>query len=96
MAGLRTDEFSISDEVYEYMIDNYCSDEQGIRKLEKCIETILMKVNLYRLTRNKFYLEGLETEEENITITRQMSSKILNNFFNINEGANLMLQMMYN
>lgn len=94
--GLRTDEFSISDEVYEYMIDNYCSDEQGIRKLEKCIETILMKVNLYRLTRNKFYLEGFETEEENITITRQMSSKILNNFFNINEGANLMLQMMYN
>lgn len=94
--GLEPSDFSISDIVYEYIIDSYCNNEQGIRKLEKCIETILMKINLYNLTRDKIYLEGLQIDEDTITVTKNIASKILNKFFNINEGANLMLQMMYN
>lgn len=94
--GLSEDSFAINERVLEYIIDNYCSSEQGIRKLEKCLETILMKVNIYRLTGDKIYLDGLKVEEDVVTLTNNMVSKILNKFFNLSEGANMMLQMMYN
>ena len=55
-----------------------------------------MKVNIYRLTGDKIYLDGLKVEEDVVTLTNNMVSKILNKFFNLSEGANMMLQMMYN
>lgn len=94
--GLEENSFVIEEKVLEYIIDNYCSSEQGIRKLEKCLETILMKVNIYRLTRDKMYLDGLEIDEDVVRLTNNVVSKILNKFFNLSEGANMMLQMMYN
>ena len=92
--GLEEDSFVIPDDVYESIIDSYCSEEQGIRKLEKCIETLLMKINLYRLTGMKEYLEN-EHIDEKTTITKNMASKILNRFFNLSDGANQMIAMMY-
>jgi ATP-dependent Lon protease len=92
--GLDPKSFVIPDDVYESVIDSYCSEEQGIRKLEKCIETILMKINLYRLTGMKEYLEN-EAIDETFTITKKMASKILNRFFNVEDGANQMIAMMY-
>ena len=92
--GLDPSSFRIPDDVYRSIIDSHCFEEEGIRKLEKCIETILMKINLYRLTGMKEYLEN-ETIDESFTITKKMASKILNRFFNINNGANQMIAMMY-
>jgi len=92
--GIDFDSFSFSDEVYEYIIDTYCSDEQGIRKLEKCIETILMKLNLYKLTGSKEFIENEECSFP-VKVTKKLVSKILNRFFNINDGVSQMIQMMY-
>ena len=92
--GLEPDSFVIPDDVYESIIDSYCSEEQGIRKLEKCIETLLMKINLYRLTGMKEYLENEEIDEKT-TISKNMATKILNRFFNLSDGANQMIAMMY-
>lgn len=36
-------------ETLKNIIDNYCP-EQGVRTLEKCLETIIMKLNLYKIT----------------------------------------------
>lgn len=93
--GLKDHKYTITDETFRYIIDTYCSNEPGIRRLEKAIEHILMKVNLYQLTNNKFYLDCVENEGDNIIISKRMCSKILNSFFNVNEGTNLMVQMMY-
>ena len=94
--GLDIVDYLIYDDVYQYIIDNYCAEEKGIRKLEKCIETLLMKVNLYRLTKDPKYIENIESKGHTTVVTKQMASKILNKFFNVSDGANLMIQMMYN
>ena len=92
--GIDINSFKISDEIYEYIIDNYCADEQGIRKLEKCIETLLMKINLYKLTDVKDFIENIECSFP-INVSKKMASKILNRFFGISDGASQMIEMMY-
>ena len=42
----------------------------------------------------KEYLEN-EHIDEKTTITKNMASKILNRFFNLSDGANQMIAMMY-
>lgn len=92
--GIDLDSFEISDDVYEHIIDNYCSEEKGIRKLEKCIETLLMKLNLFKLTGVKDYIENVECSFP-INVTKKMATKILNRFFGIDDGAAQMIAMMY-
>ena len=94
--GLDIVYYLIYDDVYQYIVDNYCAEEKGIRKLEKCIETLLMKVNLYRLTKDPKYIENIESKGHTTVVTKPMASKILNKFFNMSDGANMMIQMMYN
>jgi ATP-dependent Lon protease len=94
--GIPMTEFKISDTTYEFIIDNYCSQDQGIRKMEKCIETLLLKINLFKLTCNEVYIENVKCDHENIDISKKMASKILNKFFNVDEGADMMARMMYN
>ena len=53
-----------------------------------------MKINLYRLTGMKEYLENEEIDEKT-TISKNMATKILNRFFNLSDGANQMIAMMY-
>ena len=50
----------IPDETLEKIIKEYCP-ESGVRKLEKCIETLIMKLNLYNMTQNP---ESLSRKEE--------------------------------
>lgn len=92
--GIELDSFEISDDVYEHIIDNYCSEEKGIRKLEKCIETLLMKLNLFKLTGMKEYIENVKCSFP-INVTKKMVTKILNRFFGIDDGASQMIAMMY-
>ena len=49
--GFNKDDISFSDEVLGYIIDNY-TEEEGVRSLRRCIETILMKLNVYRFLKN--------------------------------------------
>ena len=39
----------IPDETVHYIIDNFCSKEEGVRNLKRCLEIIFTKLNLYRL-----------------------------------------------
>ena len=47
--GFEEKNISIPEKTLEKIIDSYCP-EQGVRKLEKCIETLIMKINLYNMT----------------------------------------------
>jgi ATP-dependent Lon protease len=38
-----------SKDIFTYIIDNYCGQEEGVRNLKRCIEIIYTKLNLYRL-----------------------------------------------
>jgi ATP-dependent Lon protease len=39
----------ISNEVLQYIIENYTSDEKGVRNIKRCLEIIYSKLNLFRL-----------------------------------------------
>ena len=39
----------ISDDALHHIIENYCSKEDGVRNLKRCLEIIHTKLNLYRL-----------------------------------------------
>lgn len=43
------EEVVIPDETIDYIIQNYCNSEQGVRNLKRCLEIIYTKMNLYRL-----------------------------------------------
>jgi ATP-dependent Lon protease len=39
----------ISNEVLQYIIENYTSDEKGVRNIKRCLEIVYSKLNLFRL-----------------------------------------------
>lgn len=73
--GFDIKNIEIPDLTLEKIIESYCP-ESGVRKLEKCIETLMMKINLYSMTGNPESLSRnkeikLETPykiEENIAL----------------------------
>ena len=41
----------IPEQTLDYIIDNHCNKEDGVRNLKRCLEIIYTKLNLYRLMR---------------------------------------------
>ena len=56
----------ILDESIQYMIDNYCTNEDGVRNLKRCLEIIYTKLNLYRLMKPE---SNLFEEDMSIKVT---------------------------
>jgi len=74
------DEIIIPDEVLEYLIDNHCNKEDGVRNLKRCLEIIHTKLNLYRLMKpgtNLFEEEMSLTVEFPLTITKEIVDKLI-------------------
>lgn len=40
-------------ETLTFMIENYTGDEKGVRNLKRCVETVVSKLNLYRIMRSE-------------------------------------------
>lgn len=49
--GFDKDKIIIPDETLRVIVSTYCP-EKGIRKLEKCLETLIMKINLFDMTKD--------------------------------------------
>jgi len=49
--GLAEEKIVIPDETLRVIVATYCP-EKGIRKLEKCLETLIMKINLFDMTKD--------------------------------------------
>ena len=74
------DEIIIPDEVLEYLIDNHCNKEDGVRNLKRCLEIIHTKLNLYRLMKpgtNLFEEDMSLTVEFPLTITKEIVDKLI-------------------
>jgi ATP-dependent Lon protease len=48
-----TEKVGISKEVIAYIIENYASEEAGVRELKRCMEQIAQKVNMLRMFNTK-------------------------------------------
>ncbi len=49
LSGFQKDEIIIKDIHIKYIIEKYCKDEEGVRQVKRCLEDIIMKINLLRL-----------------------------------------------
>lgn len=47
----KNDEINIDDNIMRYIIEKYTQDEDGVRNLKRCLETIYRKMNLFKLMR---------------------------------------------
>ena len=80
--NMDAEKVSISDDVIEYIIETYCHEEKGVRNLERCIEAILLNLNLFMMTRDMKYVpEGTEFKGDNLTLPKKFVKSALDKFF---------------
>jgi ATP-dependent Lon protease len=48
--GLTVGNIVIPEETIKHIVLTYTEKEEGVRNLKRCVETILSKINMYRLT----------------------------------------------
>ncbi len=68
------DEIIIPDDVINYIIENYCNKEEGVRNLKRCLEIIHTKLNLYRLMK-----PGSNLFEEDMSLVVEFPFKVTKN-----------------
>lgn len=90
----NTGDIIIPDEALQYMVDNYCSNEQGVRNLKRCLEIIHTKLNLYRLMKpgSNLFEEDMSIQVSfPFTVTREMVDKLIKR----NKDENYLFRTMY-
>jgi len=77
--SLMPEDILIDDSVLDYIIESKCVKEEGVRNLKRCVETILTKINLYRLMTPGTQLFDEKTIKVDLpyTVTREFVSKVL-------------------
>ena len=80
--GFNIKNIEIPDQTLEKIIESYCP-ESGVRKLEKCIDTLIMKINLYNMTGDSKSLSRKKEIklEEPYKIDENTALDILDNVF---------------
>jgi ATP-dependent Lon protease len=93
--GFNESDVIIPKETLRFIAFTYCT-EKGVRKLEKCIETIIMKLNLYSITNDLQYLNIKENEIINrpYNVSVRMAARFLDPIFK-REEISMSCQMMY-
>lgn len=97
--GLEKDYIDISDETLKVIVSTYCS-EKGVRKLEQCLNSLMMKINLYHITRD---LKNLNIKDTSLfkyfsvpyNITPERAVKLLDPIYR-KDDMSTMVKMMYN
>lgn len=81
-------EIIIPPETINYIVDNLCNKEDGVRNLKRCLEIIYTKLNLYRLMKpgsNLFEEDMALKVEFPFTVTKDIVDKLIKkNTENIN------------
>lgn len=78
--NMKTEDIIIPNETVEYIVDNYCSKEEGVRNLKRCLEIIYTKLNLYRLMKpgtNLFEKDMSIKVEFPFTVTKDILQKLI-------------------
>ena len=76
----NNEDIIIPDATINYIIDNYCNKEDGVRNLKRCLEIIYTKLNLYRLMKpgtNLFEQDMSLKVEFPFTVTKDIVDKLI-------------------
>ena len=93
--GMSNKKVIIPDETLRVITNTYCP-EKGIRKLEKCLETLLMKINLYDITKDlkNLNIKGEINLSEPYFIDGATAVKLLDPTFR-KDDMSMSVKMMY-
>jgi ATP-dependent Lon protease len=70
----------IPDDTIQYVVDQHCNKEDGVRNLKRCLEIIHTKLNLYRLmkTGSNLFEEDMSLKVDfPFTITKEIVDKLI-------------------
>jgi ATP-dependent Lon protease len=73
-------EIIIADSAIQYIIENLCNKEDGVRNLKRCLEIIYTKLNLYRLMKpgSNLFEEDMSLKVEfPFTVTKYIVDKLI-------------------
>ena len=73
-------EIIIPDSAIQYIIDNLCNKEDGVRNLKRCLEIIYTKLNLYRLMKpgSNLFEEDMSLKVQfPFTVTKDIVDKLI-------------------
>jgi ATP-dependent Lon protease len=73
-------EIIIPDSAIQYIIENLCNKEDGVRNLKRCLEIIYTKLNLYRLMKpgSNLFEEDMSLKVEfPFTVTKDVVDKLI-------------------
>ncbi len=83
----------IPDDTTQYIIENFCCNENGVRNLKRCFEIIHTKLNLFRLMKSdkNLFEKDLELKVQfPFTVTKQHVDKLIKR-----EDENLIYKNLY-
>jgi ATP-dependent Lon protease len=76
----NSDDIIINEQIFHYIIENFCNKEDGVRTLKRSLEIIFTKLNLYRLMRpdTNLFEEDMSIKVTfPFTITREIVDKLI-------------------
>jgi ATP-dependent Lon protease len=84
----------IPDESIQYMIDNYCTNEDGVRNLKRCLEIIYTKLNLYRLMKpdSNLFEEDMSIK---VTFPFTVTKDVVDKLIKKNKDDNYIFRTLY-
>ena len=83
------DDIIIPDITINYIIENHCNKEDGVRNLKRCLEIIYTKLNLYRLMRpdSNLFEENMSIKVTfPFTVTKDIIDKLIKKTDDINQS----------
>ena len=90
----KVEDIIIPDATLNYIVENHCNKEDGVRNLKRCLEIIHTKLNLYRLMRED---SNLFEEEMSLKVTFPftVTKDIVDKLIKKTEGLNPSLYHLY-
>jgi ATP-dependent Lon protease len=75
--GIKEGDIEFSDEVMRFIIQDYCSNDKGVRGLKRCIETIMLKINTARFLGKLQKYKCLKNMKFPIKISKEMVEELI-------------------
>ena len=92
---LNEEEVVFDNDVLKHIIERYTSEESGVRKLRRCIETICMKINTSKLLGECVKELKLSTSKINITLPIKLTKEHIDTLLYVKDHKNDKIPFMY-
>jgi ATP-dependent Lon protease len=84
----------INDDVLYYIIENYTSNEKGVRNIKRCLEIIYSKINLFRLMKPNTNLFANDIKIK-VEFPCHITKDMIDNLLKISNNTNESFKSMY-